>query len=348
MNGMHTLEGDEQSDSKEDIKETTKPRINGAKPLSKTLSKSHDNLASTLRKKAVAASLAENKSRVASPGPGKFKVPKVPDNLGPQIRKAHSQQNIGKPEEPIKRAQSAQNISSTGTAVPESAGKKLKNAPTRTVSTQNISHKHKNRHAKLSSTNSSNAMAYNAELLAMFEKEKRVWERKLSELNKIAETRKTDGEKLKIEIKSLKAKIPSQNVCDELELLRSENKTLKSKLHELGVIVEHSTDSEKLSLLQKEQKERENREFSLGGFTDRTDVSEHGNSLDLLDGDNLSDHHYALSLENNWDKGSNKSDPLSEVSVACLQDRILQMEETHYSTSEELQATLQVLIIRLK
>nr|CAD7605231.1 unnamed protein product [Timema genevievae] len=33
----------------------------------------------------------------------------------------------------------------------------------------------------------------------------------------------------------------------------------------------------------------------------------------------------------------------SEVSVACLQDRILQMEETHYSTNEELQATLQEL-----
>ncbi len=33
---------------------------------------------------------------------------------------------------------------------------------------------------------------------------------------------------------------------------------------------------------------------------------------------------------------------MSEVSVACLQDRIIQMEETHYSTSEELQATLQV------
>ncbi|XP_063368736.1 uncharacterized protein LOC134657113 [Cydia amplana] len=39
-----------------------------------------------------------------------------------------------------------------------------------------------------------------------------------------------------------------------------------------------------------------------------------------------------------WDKHSSSS--LSEVSVACLQDRILQMEEHHYSTSEELQATL--------
>ncbi len=36
---------------------------------------------------------------------------------------------------------------------------------------------------------------------------------------------------------------------------------------------------------------------------------------------------------------------MSEVSVACLQDRIIQMEETHYSTSEELQATLQVQLV---
>ncbi|XP_034939563.1 cytospin-A-like isoform X2 [Chelonus insularis] len=42
-----------------------------------------------------------------------------------------------------------------------------------------------------------------------------------------------------------------------------------------------------------------------------------------------------------WDKHSSSS--LSEVSVACLQDRILQMEETHYSTNEELQATIQEL-----
>ncbi|XP_057341602.1 cytospin-A isoform X1 [Microplitis mediator] len=42
-----------------------------------------------------------------------------------------------------------------------------------------------------------------------------------------------------------------------------------------------------------------------------------------------------------WDKHSSSS--FSEMSVACLQDRILQMEETHYSTNEELQATIQEL-----
>lgn len=48
-----------------------------------------------------------------------------------------------------------------------------------------------------------------------------------------------------------------------------------------------------------------------------------------------------------WDKVSNKSGnsdtALSEASVQCLTERILQMEETNYSTTEELQATLQEL-----
>ncbi|KAG7154448.1 Cytospin-A-like 1 [Homarus americanus] len=42
-----------------------------------------------------------------------------------------------------------------------------------------------------------------------------------------------------------------------------------------------------------------------------------------------------------WDNKSTSS--VSEMSVACLQDRIQQMEETHYCTNEELQATLQEL-----
>ena len=47
----------------------------------------------------------------------------------------------------------------------------------------------------------------------------------------------------------------------------------------------------------------------------------------------------ATSTTPDWDKRSTSS----EVSVACLQDKILQMEETHYSTHEELQATIQEL-----
>lgn len=43
-----------------------------------------------------------------------------------------------------------------------------------------------------------------------------------------------------------------------------------------------------------------------------------------------------------WDSQSNNS-LCSEPSLVCLQDRIQQMEETHHSTHEELQATLQEL-----
>ena len=44
----------------------------------------------------------------------------------------------------------------------------------------------------------------------------------------------------------------------------------------------------------------------------------------------------------NWEQHSHHSSG-SEVSLACLQGRIQQMEETHHSTNEELQATLQEL-----
>ena len=56
---------------------------------------------------------------------------------------------------------------------------------------------------------------------------------------------------------------------------------------------------------------------------------------------NVPPEHPAACTTPEWDKHSSSS--VSGVSVACLQDRILQMEETHYSTNEELQATIQEL-----
>ena len=47
-------------------------------------------------------------------------------------------------------------------------------------------------------------MAYNAELLANFEKEKKVLEERISELTKVTESRKGEIEKYKYEIKRLK------------------------------------------------------------------------------------------------------------------------------------------------
>lgn len=53
--------------------------------------------------------------------------------------------------------------------------------------------------------------------------------------------------------------------------------------------------------------------------------------------------HSSLDMHGKWDTRSKSSDALSDISVANLTERILQMEETHYSTNEELQATLQEL-----
>ena len=147
--------------------------LNVGKPLSKTLSRSHDNLASQLRKKAVAASMADG----AKPTNKHLK------NLLPDaapLRKNQSSQSINKHEETITRTQSAQNISCSKQH-PVEVAKKTKTTPKRAVSTQNISNKQKSRHARLAN---SNAMVYNAELLASFEKEKKSYERLVSELRK--------------------------------------------------------------------------------------------------------------------------------------------------------------------
>jgi len=51
----------------------------------------------------------------------------------------------------------------------------------------------------------------------------------------------------------------------------------------------------------------------------------------------------SLDMTSKWDSRSKSSDALSDISVANLTERILHMEENHYSTTEELQATLQEL-----
>lgn len=52
-------------------------------------------------------------------------------------------------------------------------------------------------------------MAFNAELLANFEKEKKMLEARISELTKITESRKGEIEKYKYEIKRLKDTLAS-------------------------------------------------------------------------------------------------------------------------------------------
>ena len=113
-------------------------------------------------------------------------------------------------------------------------------------------------------------MAYNAELLANFEKEKKSLERRISELIQTAENRQRDNEKLKYEVKNLKEKLreartllkdhqnqqppplhqvlsPDSAYAEEVAQLKRENSYLKQRLSELNVCLdEHFTDAEKL------------------------------------------------------------------------------------------------------
>jgi hypothetical protein len=102
-----------------------------------------------------------------------------------------------------------------------------------------------------------------------------------------------------------------QDQQTEFEQLSAENSSLRARLHD----VTHSplSDSEKEQLLL--------------ATTGRQHSSAPASIMATeLQGDlTLADTSCSTP---DWDKQSNSS--LSEVSVACLQDRIMQMEETHY------------------
>lgn len=307
---------------------------------------------------------------------GKHKTVK-PNSLPTNIRKASSTQSIDK-------------TSQTSTSLKSTSSKSSNNlAIKRAQSTQNIC---KDKFLKKRTSAPADVMAYNAELLANFEKEKKILEVRISELAKVAEGRKGEIEKYKYEIKRLKDHLASTGDKEEIELLRNQNKQLLDRLQELGFPAEHITDTEKLMLkfsqastthsngsnsdiclqasMSCDSISTDGGEAKVGahpisipsaGGGGKTLMMDAGGS-DLLRSTSLSasepgmslpdlcgtpDHPSILSLDTaNWDKQSNKSansdGALSEASVACLTERILQMEETNYSTTEELQATLQV------
>lgn len=103
---------------------------------------------------------------------------------------------------------------------------------------------------------------------------------------------------------------------DTFQTLKVENKLLRERLLQLGVSLDSSplSDQEKELLLNKV-----------------CSISQNGGDGPGWCGERGGD----------WDNKSTSE--VSEISVACLQDRIHQMEETHYCTNEELQATLQEL-----
>ena len=302
-----------------------------------------------------------NKENVRSKDKGVFLKPKPVKTPSTPIRKSSSTQNIDK-------------TGATSTTVRVPAHPSRMQAMKRAHSSQNVSNKQTR---KRSSAPTSDVMAYNAELLANFEKDKKNLEGRISELIQVAENRKAEIEKYKYETKRLKEQIPAHDYKDELKYLRIENQTYKDRLKELGFPVDQSTDSEKLSRLKNATGSSHKKSKSSGDSAsvdlsmpksvscdslstddmrgvntlgslskvdgmDRSVASEPGLSLSDVCA-RLPEH--ALEISNNaWEKGSNKSsDALSEISVACLTERILHMEETHYSTNEELQATLQEL-----
>lgn len=74
--------------------------------------------------------------------------------------------------------------------------------------------------------------------------------------------------------------------------------------------------------------------LNIPGHQEAKEESDYSGSLAMrMDTDHIGGSH-------GWDRQSRSG---SEVSLACLQGRIQQMEETHHSTNEELQATLQEL-----
>jgi len=189
------------------------------------------------------------------------------------------------------------------------------------------------------------SMACNAELLASFERERRHFEDRISELLQVAECRRTEAERLKIELRELRvvAAVSSADV-DEVSLLRHENQLMRDRLAEFNVTIEHFTDAEKLTLLHVRDAS-EHDDASVGG----QEASKMRTLSDVGDSARENDGELALSggsLDANWDRASEGALTVgsgSEVSMACLQDRLLAMEETQYSTNEELAATLQEL-----
>jgi len=181
-------------------------------------------------------------------------------------------------------------------------------------------------------------MAFNAELLAAFERERRALDGRISELIQVAEFRRTEAERLKIELRNQQHDLVA--VEEECELLRLDNQAMRERLSELNVTVEHFTDSEKLSLL------RVRRNHNPGVDVDSCKIRLASDSAESVREGDCDAALSVGSLDGNWDRVSESALTVgsgSEVSVACLQDRLLAMEETQYSTSEELAATLQEL-----
>ncbi|XP_006797566.1 cytospin-A [Neolamprologus brichardi] len=172
----------------------------------------------------------------------------------------------------------------------------------------------------------------------------------------------------------------NQAIREELNLLKSENRMLKDRLNALGFSLEQRLDgSDKLfhySSLSPELAAGSGHSDGGGTGTMTSSVEgsapgsledlltghQHGGSADNLDSESSEVYQAVTSSDDALDAPSGASSSsesecapsrersrrgssgnASEVSVACLTERIQQMEENQHSTAEELQATLQEL-----
>ncbi|XP_038058974.1 cytospin-A-like isoform X2 [Patiria miniata] len=155
------------------------------------------------------------------------------------------------------------------------------------------------------------------------------------------------------EIQDLLQQTQQENTSmrQQLDTLRQENRILKDRIktHELETL-DSKTDNEKAMLLRLEGSASGD---DRSHHTDE-DLDDTTNSFVIADsnGDQILPGFPSSSSEgsmvpeeppniseSNWEILSSEG----EGSVACLQDRIHQMEENHYTVNEELQATLQEL-----
>lgn len=173
----------------------------------------------------------------------------------------------------------------------------------------------------------------------------------------------------------------NQAIREELNLLKSENRMLKDRLNALGFSLEQRLDgSDKLftyASLSPDLAAGSGHHSDGGGTGTLTSSVEgsapgsledlltghqHGGSADNLDSESSEVYQAVTSSDDALDAPSGASSSsesechpsrersrrgssgnASEVSVACLTERIHQMEENQHSTAEELQATLQEL-----
>merc|ERR1719315_907204 len=164
-------------------------------------------------------------------------------------------------------------------------------------------------------------------MISDYESSKIGYDQKMTDLTSELARKEQEAKVLREELHGKKRlEILIQDLREKLQHLESENRNLQQRVNESSPL----TDHQKELLLQNRIKSCSAPPSIMAG------------SLEGGSGGGLADSGEELS--NEWEvKSSGGSSVHSEVSVACLQDKLVQMEENNYSTHEELQATLQEL-----